>query len=184
MERNKAALMAVLALAMLCSCGGSEPRTGSSSAKVNIAAIATVDLEGNAASGEIFVRSPITMINIWATWCPPCIQELPELQKLSDEYASSGLQVIGVLEDGITDLQAPSQNAISKAIGLLESAGASYTVILPEEVLINAFIKDMQYFPTTFFIDSNGALLRTEIGAHSFEDWSVIVNEVIDSAKH
>lgn len=45
------------------------------------------------------LKSKVTLINFWATWCPPCVKEMPSLQKLSTEYAARGLTVIGINMD-------------------------------------------------------------------------------------
>ena len=57
----------------------------------------TVDLEGNpVTSKELFADHKITMINIWATWCTHCVRELPELEKMSKEWAEQDCQIIGI----------------------------------------------------------------------------------------
>jgi thiol-disulfide isomerase/thioredoxin len=45
------------------------------------------------------LKAKVVLINFWATWCTPCVRELPSLQKLSDQYASQGLLVLGVNVD-------------------------------------------------------------------------------------
>ena len=54
----------------------------------------TVDTEGNEWTDRAFADAKLTMINFWAYWCPPCVGELPDLQKLSETYPD--LQILGV----------------------------------------------------------------------------------------
>jgi len=140
--------------------------------------IDTTDLNGTEITEENFSQNKLTILNVWATWCPPCIAELPELQKISEAFADQGVQVVGVVQDGVSE-GAPSEKNIENAQKLLEDAGASYTVILPDETLTAEFISQMQSFPTTFFIDSEGTVVHTVIGAKNFEDWSDEINEVL-----
>jgi thiol-disulfide isomerase/thioredoxin len=134
--------------------------------------IATTDLSGAEITDESFAQNRLTMFNVWATWCPPCIEELPELQEISRTFADQGVQVVGVLQDGVTELGVPDEKVIENAQALLKDAGANYTVILPDETLMTELINQMQYFPTTFFIDSEGTVAHTVVGAKDFEDWS------------
>ena len=57
------------------------------------------DLQGNGVSQSIFADYDLTMINVWATYCPPCLQEMPDLGKLSEEYKDKGVQVLGIVSD-------------------------------------------------------------------------------------
>jgi len=140
--------------------------------------IDTTDLNGTEITEENFSQNKLTILNVWATWCPSCIAELPELQKISEAFADQGVQVVGVVKDGVSE-GVPSEKKIENAQKLLEDAGASYTVILPDETLTAEFISQMQSFPTTFFIDSEGTVVHTVIGAKNFEDWSDEINEVL-----
>ena len=54
----------------------------------------TVDTEGNEWTDRAFADAKLTMVNFWAYWCPPCVGELPDLQKLSETYPD--LQILGV----------------------------------------------------------------------------------------
>lgn len=142
-------------------------------------AFATTDLDGAAVDSGILAANTLTVLNVWATWCPPCVEELPELQQLSEAYADRGVQVMGVLEDGVAG-GARDEAVIADAKLLLEDAGAGYTVLLPDESIQAELISTMQYFPTTFFLDAGGNVVETAIGARSFEEWSEIVDETLE----
>jgi thiol-disulfide isomerase/thioredoxin len=57
------------------------------------------DMEGNVISSDIFAQSRLTMINVWATYCNPCLREMPELAQLPDEYDAADFQLIGIISD-------------------------------------------------------------------------------------
>lgn len=191
---KKAALAALMAaLLFMAGCGGAPAQTsGGADGNASSSAVAsqaggastltfeTVDLDGNPVNDAIVTASTLTVLNVWATWCPPCVEELPELQKVSETYADKGVRVVGVLEDSIVD-GARDEGAIADAKLLLADAGAGYAVILPEENITASLISTMQYFPTTFFLDSGGNVVETVIGANSFEDWSGIIDEALEN---
>ena len=57
------------------------------------------DTEGNSVSGDIFSRSKLTMVNVWATYCNPCLREMPGLGELAEEYDSEEFQILGIISD-------------------------------------------------------------------------------------
>lgn len=68
--------------------------------KHKIVSFETVDLDGNpVTSEELFVDHDVTVINIWATWCINCKQEMEELEALNKEWADKGCQIIGICDD-------------------------------------------------------------------------------------
>ena len=90
----------------------------------------TTDLAGNpVSSAEIFAGHKVTMINMWATWCDPCKEELPALAKMAEEYKQKGGQIIGLCLD--------AEDAETMAEGTFKNAGY-YTVRLKEPVPLAA----------------------------------------------
>ena len=115
-----------------------------------------------------------------ATWCPPCVAELPHLQKISEAFQDEGVAVIGVLQDGVTELGKRDDDAIESANALLAEAGAEYPILLPDDTLQQTFIRTMQYFPTTFFLDGEGNLIQRVEGARDYEGWSELIRKVLE----
>lgn len=56
----------------------------------------SIDLDGTEISSDLYSNNKITMVNIWGTFCGPCIREMPDLAKLSQEYKSKGVEIIGI----------------------------------------------------------------------------------------
>lgn len=142
----------------------------------------TVDLDGNAVTQDIFKEYDITMVNIWATWCNPCISEIPYISQVADSYANKNVNVIGILGDGI-DLNTfeLDEDAIANAKQILEQTSATYKTIVPDTEIFLNILASLQYYPTTFFIDSNGNIIgEPYIGAHDYDDWSAIIDELLE----
>ena len=132
-----------------------------------------VTLEGEEIE-DVYKNANLTVINIWATWCSPCVKELPEIQKLADEYKDAGVNVLGVLFDSEDD------GAIKNAKELLEEKGVKYTQIKATDDMLTFLEKhDVTALPTTFFVDPDGNIIDTEIGSHSYDEWKEIVDKKI-----
>gem|GEM_PF-994831 len=120
----------------------------------------TTDLDGNPVSSEeIFGAHEITMVNVWATWCHWCVDELPELEKISSRLAEKDCAVIGLCGD------AESDDIIAKAKNQLAENNDTYLNICPWDGWQDTF--DMSNgWPTTFFVDRNGVIVgKPVIGA-------------------
>lgn len=123
------------------------------------------DLDGNAVSSAVFSRSKLTMINVWATYCGPCLSEMPALGELAAEYEPEKFQIIGIVSDVLEgDDPASAENLIQKT-------GADYTHLLLNESIYRALLTDVTAVPTTFFVDEDGAVLDTVIGAMDKSAW-------------
>ncbi len=145
-----------------------------------LAEIDTETLDGDSFTFEDITENELTMINVWATWCPPCVAELPELQELRDAYAEQGVEVIGVLADSIWEVGERDDDAIAAGKKLLENAGVSYRVLIPDAVLQEKLINFMEYFPTTFFFNADGELVDAVVGSNSYEGWSAVLDEILE----
>lgn len=126
------------------------------------------DMDGNTVSSDIFGESKITMVNVWATYCNPCLSEMPELGELAQEYDAGEFRLIGIISDVPENAQ---QEAVDMAEALIEQTGAAYTHLLINESLYNALLTDVMAVPTTFFFDENGVLLDTVVGAMEKSAW-------------
>jgi thiol-disulfide isomerase/thioredoxin len=140
----------------------------------------TTTLSGDKFTVEDFKKNKLTVVNFWATWCDPCVEELPALEKLNTLFSDKNVAIVGVLQDGIDKNGKADDKAIGNAIKLLENAEANYDVILPDAILQENFLSRMQYLPTTLFFDQNGNILKTLSGANNLASWQQEVQEVLD----
>ncbi len=145
-----------------------------------LAEVDTETLDGDPFTFEDITGNKLTMMNVWATWCPPCVAELPELQELSEAYAEKCVEVIGILADSIWEVGERDDDAIAAGKKLLEDAEAAYRVLIPDAVLQGNLINFMEYFPTTFFFNADGELVDAVVGSNSYEGWSAVLDEILE----
>lgn len=131
------------------------------------------DLDGNSVSSEVFSQSKLTMVNVWATYCNPCLREMPELGDLAAEYDAAEFQLIGIVSDV---MEGADQ---SQAEHLVQQTGANYPHLLLNESIYYALLTDVSGVPTTFFMDENGVVLGRVVGAKEKSVWEGIINELL-----
>ncbi|MGI6752624.1 MAG: TlpA disulfide reductase family protein [Anaerovoracaceae bacterium] len=188
-------VIAILTLSLLLySCGGGEdvnlpaddPSNSGKSEGVDNSwpfDIETTTLDGDSFTNEDLSENTLTVLNIWATWCPPCVKELPHLQEVNELFKDRGVEVIGVMQDGVNNNLQPDNSVIKKGKKLLKDSGVEYRVILPDEAISNQFINTMQYFPTTFFLNSSGQVVKVVTGAKDKKGWEKTINEVLNDIR-
>ena len=135
------------------------------------------DMEGNQISANIFSESKLTMVNVWATYCNPCLREMPGLGELAGEYESDEFQIVGVISDVP---EGASQKTMDLAADLIAQTGADYTHLLLSESLYYALLTEVTAVPTTFFIDENGNILDTVVGAMDKSAWEEKINALLE----
>ena len=136
----------------------------------------TTDLDGKAvSSADLFAGHKVTMINIWATWCDPCKNELPELEEFAKELAGKDCQIIGICEDTSYD-----DTAASEAKEILAKAGVTYTNIKATDEMLE--MMTCLAMPTSYFVDSSGHVLTTPIKGADFEKYREKLEEALKLA--
>ena len=129
-------------------------------------------LDGEDVTQEIFGQSKLTMINIWGTFCGPCIQEMPELGEISRSYDTGEFQMIGL----ISDVMEP-QDADAKEI--IDSTQADYVHLIASPDLQRNILSRVSVVPTTVFVDADGNQVgEAYAGSRSKEDWTGIIEEL------
>lgn len=135
------------------------------------------DLDGNAVTSDIFSQSKLTMINVWATYCNPCLREMPDLGELAGEYDTADFQLIGI----VSDVQENgSEDKLEKAVSLVEKTGADYPHLLLNESLYSALVVNVSGVPTTFFVDENGVVLGAVVGSYEKSVWKEIIDGLLE----
>ena len=99
------------------------------------------------------LRGKVVLVNFWATWCPPCRAEIPDLVKLQDKYRDR-LVIIGVSEDEI-----PPEEVKAFAVG----QKVNYPIVMATPELQKIF-KGVAALPTTFVIDPEGRIQQRHVG--------------------
>lgn len=130
-------------------------------------------LDGEEVSQEIFAEADLTMVNIWGTFCGPCIREMPELGELSREYAEKGVQVVGI----VSDVEEPGDE---KAEEIIDTTNADYTNIVAAGELKTGILSKINVVPTTIFVDKEGNQVGDVYsGARDKDAWAEIIEELL-----
>lgn len=130
-------------------------------------------INGEEVSEEIFGEKKLTMVNIWGTFCGPCIREMPDLGELNREYADKGFQIIGIISD-------VSKASDETALDVIETTKADYTHIIAAGDIQSGILSQVQGVPTTIFVDENGMQVgEVYFGAKEKKDWAEIIDELL-----
>jgi thiol-disulfide isomerase/thioredoxin len=92
----------------------------------------TEDVNGNPVTNEIFADYDMTVINIWGTFCGPCINEMPALGALAKEYAEKNVLFMGLVGDVINNDGSISEGIVEDARNIIADTGADYLHVLPK----------------------------------------------------
>ena len=133
-------------------------------------------IEGEALTSDIFSKARLTMINVWATYCNPCLSEMPDLGEIAAEYDSAEFQMIGVISDVAEDATGED---INNAKDLIQQTSANYPHLLLNESLYRNLVGGVSSVPTTFFVDQEGEMLGYAIGAQSKDTWVSIIEDLL-----
>ena len=130
-----------------------EQEIGENGFPVNIPQFTTKDMDGNKVTNDIFAEYDLTVVNFWATYCNPCIDELPELAEWKKELPDN-VSLIGLLVD--VDEKGSEQYKLAEKI--ISQTGADYQHLIATEEF-DDIISNLVGVPTTFFVDSTGKII-------------------------
>ena len=105
---------------------------------------------------HVYADHPLTVVNFWATWCKPCREEMPALQRLSERHRDRGLAVLGLLYDTKSDDEGARR--------YLDEVGVRYATMRTTLETLRGW-GGIGMFPTTFLIDRQGKIVRRYVGA-------------------
>lgn len=111
------------------------------------------DISGNSVSSSRFLGKP-TVINFFATWCPPCREEVPGFVEVYNKYRSGGFELVGISLDTDTKGNLPAflmQNRIE------------YRVLMGDLATARAY-GGVSSIPTTFFVGKDGRIMNVHVG--------------------
>lgn len=119
----------------------------------NVASLGWNTFDGKAEKlGDL--KGKVVVLDFWATYCPPCLEEIPHLVKLQNEHKD--LQVVGLHVGGDEDRP--------KVPAFVQKLKMNYTLALPEDALTNTLTGDDYSIPQTFIFDKNGNLIKNFVG--------------------
>ena len=138
----------------------------------------TTGIDGKTYTEKVFSDYDLTLVNIFTTWCSPCVKEIPELQELYKEMKEKGVGVAGVVLDTTDEKGNQDEEAVKKAGILQEKTKAEYPFLIPDTTMMNGRLQGISAFPETFFVDKDGNIVGdTYTGSHTLDEWKEIVEK-------
>lgn len=190
---------AALSAACLAGCAGQEAATttaplpstsiaatsGLSGSYASVGTFSTEDVFGTTYTQDLFKNYDLTLVNAFTTWCPPCVKEMPELEKLRQAYTDKGIK-LGVVAV-VLDVKTPigiDKSALEQAKLLSERSAAQFPFLIPDDSEMNGRLSGIDSVPESFFVDSDGNIVSAAyIGARTQEEWARIVDAELAKLK-
>lgn len=127
-----------------------------------------VDINGNPISEDLLKNAKLVMLNFWEPYCGSCVGEMPDLQKLYEDYKDKGLLIVGVYSTSEEDAQA-----------IVEDEEITYPIIKCTPGLQKY---EQECLPGTYFMDGEGNMLTKEpiLDSRSYEEWESMINDYMN----
>lgn len=131
------------------------------------------DLQENTVSlRHVYSRNKVTIINFWATWCPPCRKEIPDFNRLYNQYKNKSVEIIGVnLEK--------NPEAVAKFVAANDM---KFPIVIDDKDQV-ASKYQVYVIPTTYVVDQSGKIRWVIQGAASYQQLQSVVEEVLKDNK-
>ena len=141
------------------------------------------DLDGNPVDESIFQGYDVTMINLWGTFCGPCLQEMPDLGELADEYGDKGVQIVGICTDAVNSDGEVLADVVETAKEDIQDTGADYLHLVPTGEIFTDLLPRVSAVPTTIFVDESGRQIGlADMGARDKDTWIQVIEEKLAEA--
>ena len=127
------------------------------------------DLDGHEVSFEQF-KGKVVVVDFWATWCGPCVSEIPGYVELQKKYGAEGLVIVGV------SLDTKSPQYVKK---FAQAHAMDYTLVMGSDTIVDAF-GGFDAIPTTFLINRNGRIVHKKTGAMPHEEYEKLVKQALN----
>ena len=127
-----------------------------------------LDINGNKVNLSDF-KGKVVILDFWATWCPPCIAEIPHFIELYDEYKNRGLEVIGISVDWNGQRVVPP---------FAEEKGINYILLLGDDEVTDLY-GGIISIPTTFILDRKGGIRKRYMGYRDKEVFERDIKELL-----
>ncbi len=128
----------------------------------------TVTLYGEPISSDMLKDYDLVLVNFWADWCGWCVYEMPELERIHQEYPN--VLILGVLTD---------PNSMEDSLQILKENNITFLTLEPAGTLVET-ANGLMAFPTTIFFDRNGNAVGEPIeGAQDYDGWKATVEALL-----
>ena len=138
----------------------------------------TTDTNGNEVTEKIFSDKDITMVNVWGTYCGPCINEMPELQKIYESLPKNA-NLIGIA----ADVPEGMKDGVDNAKHIEEQTGVKYTNLTVSDSLAS-FTKQFYAVPSTIFVDKDGNIIGELVLGANIDSYVKNLQKVLTDWKY
>lgn len=165
-----AGALALLLALSVAGTGCTTKRTSTQGGAVGTAApaFALPDLEGNTVRNTDF-QGKVVLLNFWATWCPPCRDEVPDFVRLQSKYRDQGLEIVGLSLDhgGARDVRP-----------FADEYDVNYTMLIASQETAENY-GGILGVPTTFVLDREGTIVKRFVGRASAEAFEEAIRPLL-----
>ncbi len=127
------------------------------------------DLEGNPVTLSDF-KGKVVLVDFWATWCPPCVAEVPHFKSLHKEYNAQGFEIIGISLD---------KGGVPVVRDFVEEREIPYINVMGTREVTLAY-GGIRGIPTTFLIDREGRVAEKWVGFHEEGEFARAIEKLLE----
>lgn len=143
----------------LAACGGPQSAGGGGGGAPDFT---LRDVDGRTVRLSDHLGKSVILINFWATWCTPCLGEMPHLQKIFEKYQAQGFVVLGVSMDG--------PESIANVAPTARRLGLTYPILVDEETRVVGLYNPKRAAPFNVLIDRSGRIVKSREGYSAGEE--------------
>jgi peroxiredoxin len=115
------------------------------------------------------LRGRVVLLNVWATWCAPCLREMPAMHRLQAALRDDGLEVVAVSVDAVAPGPDRLERARARVGAYVDELGVDFTVLLDPAGEVQRLF-GVTGLPTTFLIDRDGRIAAKVLGAVDWDE--------------
>ena len=138
-----------------------------------------VDFDGKELTPADLQGHALTVVNIWATDCGPCIREMTDLAALAQEYAAQDVQFLGLCGGSLGGKM--DAETLAEAQSILNECGVSYRNLFPSDTFRTEYLREyVSSVPSTFFVNADGVCIGRLSGAQDADAWRKTLDSYLE----